>query len=73
YEPSGENLLKIAQKLGREIYDILGIESPAIADPLLNELVSSWDNLSEEVKQTFLKKVREKSNQKPIKKVQKQK
>ena len=62
YEPSGENLLKIAQKLGREIYEILGIESPPIANPEIIQLAEKWDYLSEDDRKRILN-IAKKGNQ----------
>jgi len=55
HEPSGDSLFKIATKLGREIYDLLGIENPPITDPILAEIASKWDYLSEEERISILK------------------
>ena len=44
YKPSGDNVNKIAAKLGPEIYDLLGLQRP---DPLLEEMRQTYDQVSE--------------------------
>lgn len=58
HEPSGESLLKIAKKLGMEIYKIAGIANPPISDSLLLEITSKWSELSEKQKEKILQIVR---------------
>jgi plasmid maintenance system antidote protein VapI len=43
--PTGNNVDKIADRLGPEIYDLLGLQRP---DPLLQEIQANWDILTDE-------------------------
>lgn len=45
--PRGENLYKLAEKLGYEIYDILGYPRPSSSSRILREL---WEKLPESEK-----------------------
>lgn len=47
--PTGDNIYRLARKLGNEVYDILG-EVPLIEDERLRNIVRGWDGLPEEVK-----------------------
>ncbi len=42
--PEGENVQRIAEKLGVEIYDILGLHRP---DPKLQEVIRNWSEAPE--------------------------
>lgn len=44
-KPSRKNTDLIAAHLGPEVYDLLGLQRP---DPLLQDLQSHWDNLTDE-------------------------
>lgn len=59
YPPSGENVQKIAERLGYEIYDILGIDRPPLADSRLAYLASVWNNLDEEYRERLYDQIRE--------------
>jgi len=59
YMPSGESIQKIAEKLGYEIYDILGVQRPPLADERLAYIASIWDDLDEEARQKLLREARE--------------
>lgn len=43
--PGGEFVGKLADKLGDEIYDIMGLQRP---DPRLRRLLAAWTNLSDD-------------------------
>jgi transcriptional regulator with XRE-family HTH domain len=49
--PDKETIKKIADKLGPEIYDTLGLARP---DPQLQELTSIWHMLAEKTKEDIL-------------------
>jgi len=59
-EPSDRNSLKLAIKLGGDIYDILIVKSPV--DPMLIEVAHDWDNLSIEQQREILAEVRKLAN-----------
>jgi transcriptional regulator with XRE-family HTH domain len=44
-QPQGENVRKVSEKLGLEVYDVLGLPRP---DPDLHYLQSQWDTLTAE-------------------------
>jgi len=44
-KPTRENIRKLAEVLGPEVYDALGLERP---DPLLTYVAKSWDELKPE-------------------------
>ena len=46
-EPAAENLDKIADKLGDEVYDVLERPRP---DPILRNVIRKWGKLSDEQK-----------------------
>lgn len=48
--PEGENIQKIAHKLGIEVYDVLGIPRP---DPDLLYIQQNWSNFSEKGRQAI--------------------
>ena len=50
--PDQESIKKIAEKLGPEIYDVLGLARP---DPQLQELTSIWHKLDQDVKNKILR------------------
>jgi transcriptional regulator with XRE-family HTH domain len=50
--PTGDNLLKLADKLGYEVYDILGVELP-VSDPRLLLVMKNWERFTEAVKEEF--------------------
>lgn len=54
HEPSGESLLKIAKKLGMEIYEIAGVKNPPISDSEILEIASKWSELSEKQKEKIM-------------------
>lgn len=47
--PTGENVHKLAQKLGPEIYEILDI-TPPVNDPRLRDINRVWEELPEALK-----------------------
>ncbi len=50
--PSGQNVHKIANKLGPKIYDVMGFTRP---DDLLSQIISAWDELEPEDRQYLAK------------------
>lgn len=46
--PTGDNIHKIAARLGPEVYDLLGLIRP---DPILRKIISRWDKLPLEYQQ----------------------
>ena len=50
--PDAETITKISEKLGPEIYDVLGLVRP---DPQLQELTSIWHKLDQSVKEEILR------------------
>lgn len=50
--PDGDNVYKIAAKLGDEIYEILGI-APLVKDPRLRQINKLWELLSEEIREAL--------------------
>ena len=50
-QPTGDNVERIAGKLGPQIYDFLGLARP---DPQLQELTSIWHQLDQSVKHKIL-------------------
>ena len=54
--PQGDNVRKIADKLGLEVYDVLGLERP---DPILFYIQKHWDELPEEAQRTLLEQAEE--------------
>jgi len=52
-EPQGDNVRKLADKLGLEVYDALGLERP---DPMLHYIQKNWDDLPMEVQREILEK-----------------
>jgi hypothetical protein len=55
-KPRGENLFKIASKLGYEAYDLLGYVRP---DEGLKELTKLYSDIPDEEKDTFMDLIRE--------------
>lgn len=53
-KPTGENIDKIAAKLGPEIYDILGMRRP---DPQLDRLIDAYNQASDEQKEEIIRQV----------------
>ena len=51
-EPHGKNVDKLAAKFGPEIYDILGLARP---DPDLQPLLSAYDDMDPEARQSLLR------------------
>jgi transcriptional regulator with XRE-family HTH domain len=49
--PQGDNIRKLADKLGLEVYDVLGLERP---DPFLHYLIKQWEKLPEEAQDALL-------------------
>jgi transcriptional regulator with XRE-family HTH domain len=49
--PDQESIKKIAEKLGPEVYDVLGLARP---DPQLQRLTSMWHKLDQETKNRIL-------------------
>ena len=49
--PDQETVEKLADKLGPEVYDVLGLARP---DPQLQELTSMWHKLDQETKDEIL-------------------
>lgn len=49
--PDMETIQKFAEKLGPEVYDVLGLARP---DPQLQELTSMWHTLDQETKDRIL-------------------
>jgi transcriptional regulator with XRE-family HTH domain len=43
--PTGENVYKLAERLGDEIYTILGVEAP---DPLYRQIVKNWGEYTDD-------------------------
>lgn len=54
--PQGENVRKIAEKLGLEVYDVLGLQRP---DPILFYIQKHWDELPEEDQRALLDQAEE--------------
>jgi transcriptional regulator with XRE-family HTH domain len=54
--PEGENVQKLAQKLGLEVYDVLGLPRP---DANLHYLQKHWDDFSPEVQRTLREQAEE--------------
>jgi len=52
-EPMGDNIRKIADRLGLEVYDVLGLDRP---DPMLHYIQKHWDKLPIEVQHEILEK-----------------
>jgi len=52
--PQGENVRKIAEKLGVEVYDVLGLPRP---DPDLFYIQGVWDELTPEIRKAVREKV----------------
>ena len=52
--PTGENVDKLAAKLGPEIYDLLGLARP---DPLLQYVTHNWHKLPEETQNQIREQV----------------
>lgn len=50
-KPTAENVRKLAQRLGAEIYDILGLQDP---DPKLRFIARNWGRLTSEQQQQLL-------------------
>jgi len=46
-KPEGENIRKLADKLGSEVYDVLGLARP---DPDLHYISSNWDKITPEAR-----------------------
>jgi transcriptional regulator with XRE-family HTH domain len=53
-KPEGENVKKLAQLIGMEVYDTLNEQRP---DPDLMAIEANWPNLSAEERTEFRKKV----------------
>lgn len=51
-KPDGDNVLKLAEKLGFEVYEILGVDPP-VSDARLWALMKNWEKLTEAVKDEF--------------------
>lgn len=49
--PDPDSVMKIAEKLGPEVYDVLGLARP---DPQLQKLTSMWHTLDQETKDRIL-------------------
>jgi len=49
--PQGDYLRKLADKLGLEVYDVLGLERP---DPFLHYFIKHWEKLPEEAQDALL-------------------
>jgi len=47
-KPSGQSVELLAEKLGDEVYDVLGIARP---DPRLQAIMKLWGRLSDEIRQ----------------------
>lgn len=50
-QPTGENIRKIAEKLGLEVYDVLGLQRP---NPVLHYITKHWDDLPLELQNKFM-------------------
>ena len=50
--PDGDNVLKLAEKLGYEVYEILGVEPP-VSDERKWAVMKNWEKLAEAVKDEF--------------------
>jgi hypothetical protein len=61
-KPEGENLKKIARKLGPEVYDILELERP---DPDLDLIDEYWPSLPDSLKKSLAKQVHEHLRSRP--------
>lgn len=61
FKPNEENAVKLASKLGDEVYDYLDFPKP---DPLLTELQANWDILTDEERSTIEKILTRASNRK---------
>ena len=49
--PQGDNIRKLADKLGLEVYDVLGLERP---DPFLHYFIKHWEKLPEDAQDALL-------------------
>ncbi|HNB52073.1 MAG TPA: helix-turn-helix transcriptional regulator [Anaerolineales bacterium] len=52
--PTEENILKIAARLGPEVYDVLGLARP---DPLLQYITARWHKLPPKLQEEILSQV----------------
>ena len=52
-KPQGDNIRKLADKLGLEVYDVLGLKRP---DAMLHYINKVWDTLPKEIQQALLEK-----------------
>lgn len=50
-KPTADNVRKLAQRLGPEVYDILGLQDP---DPKLRFIARNWGRLTSEQQQQLL-------------------
>lgn len=53
-KPQGDNIRKLADKLGVEVYDVLGLPRP---DPDLFYIQRVWDELTPEIRKALREKV----------------
>lgn len=51
--PQGENIQKLANKLGLEVYDVLGLKRP---NAMLYYITKHWDDLPETIQEEILNK-----------------
>lgn len=54
-KPQGDNIIKLADKLGLEVYDVLGMPRP---DPALYYIQKHWDDLPPELQSQLLAKAK---------------
>lgn len=52
--PQGDNIRKLADKLGLEVYDVLGLDRP---DPDLHYIQQNWEHLSPEARLSLRKQM----------------
>ena len=61
--PNGPTVTKLADKLGPEIYDVLGLARP---DPNIQPIISAYDEMDEETRQALLHMLEDESQFKVI-------
>jgi transcriptional regulator with XRE-family HTH domain len=67
-KPTSDNLRALSNKLGFEIYDVLGLPRP---DPDLAYISQNWDKVSEEFRQKFREQVEKQLENEESKRVHK--
>lgn len=57
--PSIPKIIKIAEKLGPEIYDVLDLQRPMPKDKMLNEMMNDWHILNSDQKKSIFQEFTE--------------